>query len=310
MPPEDVRAWAVAVFLHGSGPQDRDENSPGLALHVFDTLAADLAAVGVASLRYDKRGVGQSTGELLNASVHDLAADARAAVRFARRVYETAGLPVYLVGHSEGSILALLLAGDEPPPAGMILLSPSVTPMEDVLRRQAAGVQATIERLPAAERQRLGIPDGFDQRQVTEQMIAMIKAAPPEQATLPMGNQVLPVRWFRSHFELDLRAAAGRVRCPVLAISGAKDAQVPPRDAEVLVDIVRRAAAERGESADATAHVLPDLTHILRRSTGSGGPGEYPQLAQQPVDPELRQRIREWLLRHRPAEVQPPGPGS
>ncbi len=301
VPPEDRSPWAVAVFLHGSGPQDRNENSPQLPLHIFDTLAADLAGLGVASLRYDKRGVGESTGDLLRASVDDLAADARAAVRFVRRVHETAGLPVFLTGHSEGCTLAMMLAAQDPAPAGLVLLAPSATPMQDVLRMQASGVQAAIDRLPAAERQRLGIPDGFDQRQVTEQMIAAIQAAPADQPVLQMMNQTIPVRWFRSHFDLDLRAVSAAVPCPVLALAGAKDSQVPPGDAEAIAGGIRQAAAGRGDSLDVTAMVVPDLTHVLRRSAGTGAPGEYAQMVQQPMDPEVRRLVADWVTRHGPS---------
>lgn len=303
VPPEDAAPWAVAVFLHGSGPQDRNENSPQLPLAVFDTFAADLAAAGVASVRYDKRGVGESAGDLLRASIEDLTDDARAALRFARRVHETAGLPVFLIGHSEGCTIAMLLAaGEAPPPAGLVLLAPSVTPMEDVLRMQATGVQATIARLPASERQRLGIPEGFDQRQVTEQMIATIKATPADQPVVQMMNQTIPVRWFRSHFDLDLAAVATAVPCPVLALAGAKDAQVPPGDAEVIAELLRQAAMSRGETPDVSAVVVPDLAHVLRRSPGTGAPGEYAQLVTQPMDAEVRRLVTDWVIQHRPPE--------
>ena len=305
MPPGDAPARAAVLFLHGSGPQDRNENSPALALHVFDTLAADLASAGIASLRYDKRGVGESPGDLLRASVHDLAADGRAAMRFLRRIHETAGLPVFLVGHDEGALLALLLAADEPPPAGIVLLCPHITPMEDVLRLQASVLQGAIERLPAEERQRLGIPEGFDQRAVTEQMIRAIRTAPPDQPALAMGQQTVPLRWFRSHFDLDINAVLAAVRAPALAVGAAKDAQVPPQDAVALAARLRDASG--GAAADATAVVVADLTHVLRRTAGSGLAGEYAQLCQGPVDPEVRRLVAEWIAARIPDETDAAG---
>jgi len=297
LPGDGAEPWAAALFLHGSGPQDRNGNSPGLPLAIFETLAGDLAAAGIASVRYDKRGVGESPGDLLRCTIGDLAADARAALRFIRRLHETAGLPVFLVGHSEGATIAMLLAAEEPEPAGLVLLAPSVTPMEEVLRLQAAGVA----RLPPAERTRLGIPEGFDQRRNTEEMIAQIRSAPPDQAALTVGNQTVPILWFRSHFELDLGAIVAAVRSPVLAIGGQKDAQAPPGDAQALAAGLRAAAERRGQSPDATGVLLPDLTHILRRSAGGGSAGEYPELCPQPVDAGLRQLVVQWLGAHRPA---------
>lgn len=294
--------WAAAVFLHGSGPQDRNENSPRAPLNVFNTIAADLAAAGVASLRYDKRGVGESTGEPLSASVHDFAADAREAVRFLRRTHETADLPVFAVGHSEGTTIALMLGGEDPRIAGLILLCPAITPMEEILRRQAASVQEAIDRLPPDQRRASGIPDGFDQRRTTEEMIAAVRAAPPDQPAITFMNQQLPVRWFRSHFDLDYASLVGGLRCPVLSIGGAKDTQLPGSDAEAI------AAALQGAGGDATGVVVPDLTHLLRRTAGDGGVQEYGQLIQQPIDPGLRAMIVQWLEQHRPDD--PPGDGD
>lgn len=294
LPPEGVDPWAAAVFLHGSGPQDRNENSPHAPLNVFNAIAADLALAGMASLRYDKRGVGESTGDALSASVQDFTADAREAVRFLRRTHETVDLPVFAIGHSEGTTIALLLAEADPRLAGLILLCPQVTPMEEVLRRQAASVQAAIERLPPDQRRAAGIPDGFDQRRATEEMIAAVRAAPPEQPAITFMNQQLPARWFRSHFDLDYGTLLRGVHCPVLSLGGAKDSQLPGTDAE------RAAAVIREHGGEATGMVVPDLTHVLRRTAGDGGVQEYGQLLQQPVDPELRALIMQWLQQHRP----------
>ena len=308
LPPQGVDPQAVVVFLHGSGPQDRDENSPGAPLQIFNAFAGDCAAAGLASIRYDKRGVGASAGELLEADVHDLAGDGLAAVRFARRLHETAGLPVFLLGHSEGTILAMLIATRQPDLlAGLVLLAPALTPMEALLRRQAAAVQQAIAALPPAERQELGIPPGFDQREATEALIVAVREAAAEQPVVEFLGQPVPARWFRSHFELDLGALAEQVRCPTLVVGGSKDAQVPPRDAQALADRMRQAAAG-GETPDVQVALLPDLTHILRRSDGPGDPSEYAALAEQPVDLELRALVRGWLAEHLPpppAEPQP-----
>lgn len=303
LPPEGETPWASLVFLHGSGPQDRDQNNPSAPLNVFNTLAADLAQAGIASLRYDKRGVGESSGDALAASIDDFAADAAQAVRFVRRTHETVGLPVFLLGHSEGATIALMLAGRDAEVAGVVLLCPTITPMEEVIRRQAAGVQAAIDILPAQQRQQMGIPDGFDQRQATEEMIAAIRNSPPGQAAIQFMGQPVPARWFRSHFELDHPAILSRVHCPLLAIGGAKDTQLPPRDAEAIAAAVRTASGER--EVDAVGLTLPDLTHVLRRSSGNGGMQEYAELVGRPVDEGLRRLILEWLNRHRPGEEAP-----
>ncbi len=306
LPPPGVDPLAVVVCLHGSGPQDRDENSPGAPLQIFNAFAADCAAAGLASLRYDKRGVGESGGDLLAADVHDLAADGLAAVRFARRLHETHGLPVFLLGHSEGATLAMLVAAMDPTLAGLVLLAPSLSPMETLLRQQAAAVQQAIAALPASQREEFGIPPGFDQRAATEELIAAVRAAPPEHPVIEFMGQPVPARWFQSHFALDLGALAGQVRCPVLVVGGSKDAQVPPRDAQALAARVRQAAEARGETPDVTAAFVPDLTHILRRTDGPGDPSGYAALAERPVDPDLRRLVQQWLAEHLPRPAAEP----
>ncbi len=296
LPPEGTEPRAAVVFLHGSGPQDRNENNPRAPLNIFNTLAADLAAAGIASLRYDKRGVGESTGDGLTASLDDLAADAREAVRFLRRAYETKELPVFAVGHSEGATLALLLAAGEQPPAGAILLCPTITPMPALLRRQAAGVQGAIEHLSSEQRQAAGIPPGFDQRRATEEMIAAIGAAPGDQPVITFMQQPVPARWFRSHFALDHAALLSSVRCPVLSIGGAKDTQMPPQDADAVAVRLRAAGVE------AQGLIIPDLTHILRRTDGDGGLQDYAAQVRQPVDAELRATLIRWVQAHLPED--------
>lgn len=304
LPPEAEEPWAAVLFLHGSGPQDRNQNNPRAPLNIFNTLAADLTRAGIASLRYDKRGIGESTGDAMAASIADFAADAHLAVRFLRRSHETAGLPVFVLGHSEGATIALMLTGRDPAIAGAILLCPTITPMDEVLRRQAVGVQAAIDRLPPEQRRSMGIPDGFNQMQATDQMIAAIRSTPENQAAITFMNQPVPARWFRSHFDLDHAAILEQVHAPVLAIGGTKDTQVPPGDAEAIVAALRRAGAAAGGEIDAMGVTVPDLTHVLRRSTGDGGVQEYAELVKQPVDPGLRGLIVEWLQRHRPDDVE------
>lgn len=304
LPDEAAEPWGTVVFLHGSGPQDREGNAPGAPVNLFAPLAQDAAEIGLAALRYDKRGVGASSGETLEADVQDLAQDAHAAVRFARRVHETAGRPVFLLGHGEGSTLALMEAAANPEIAGLVLLAPVVRDMPAVLRLQSAAVQHAIDALRPEQRLQMGIPAGYSQLQATEQFIAAVRAAPADVSVMQIMEQTVPVRWFRSHFDLDIAALLPKVTCPLLALSGAKDAQVPPNEAERLITLVRQAGTADAPR-DATGGIVPDLTHILRRSTGAGDASEYPALVQHPVDADLRRTIRDWLAARRPAGGTP-----
>lgn len=124
---------AIVVFAHGSGPLDRDENSPGGKLNVFSALAADLAAAGIASLRFDKRGIGASGGDYALAGQSDLVDDLRAVAQFVARRCDA---PLFLCGHSEGTYIAPQ-AIDAAGAAGMILVCAYAQTGQEVLISQA-----------------------------------------------------------------------------------------------------------------------------------------------------------------------------
>ena len=115
--------FPAALLIAGSGPLDRDGSTRRLPLAVSRTLAEALAAIGVASLRYDKRGVGASSGTFLAAGLNDNIADARSALAALSALPEVDPARIILIGHSEGAIIAAALATDQPALAGVVLLA-------------------------------------------------------------------------------------------------------------------------------------------------------------------------------------------
>lgn len=120
----------AVLFIPGTGAVDRDGSAPEMPAKIFRELAYSLAEAGIASLRYDKRGVGESEGDLTRASFTDLLADALAALWFLRDRSEVGR--VFLVGHSAGALQAMLLAQEEEV-AGLVLLGAPARPLEEVL---------------------------------------------------------------------------------------------------------------------------------------------------------------------------------
>ena len=140
--PDRGRApFAAVVFVHGSGPMDRDETIGPNA--VFLQLSNALSNAGYAVLRYDKRGIGKSGGANTSGARDDLLADVKAAYRFARAQREVDAKRVYLLGHSEGGELVPTVAAQEPGVAGIILMAPPSLPA-------AAGADAAGARGRAA----------------------------------------------------------------------------------------------------------------------------------------------------------------
>lgn len=112
LPPTGQPVRAAAVIIAGSGPIDRDGNAPRAPLSISRNLATALAGSGIATLRYDKRGVGASGGEFLGAGLSDNIDDARAALAAVADDTACAGVPLFLIGHSEGAAIATVLGAE------------------------------------------------------------------------------------------------------------------------------------------------------------------------------------------------------
>jgi uncharacterized protein len=278
LPDGGLPAHAV-VIASGSGPLDRDSNQRRARFDVARQLAHALADGGLASLRYDKRGVGESPGDWRTAGLYDNVDDLdRARAELAARP-EVDADRIVVAGHSEGAILAAALAARGVPAAGLVLLSMSATPGEQLLRWQARQIAPT---LPRAVR---GILRLF--RVDLERKVAAnherIKATTTDVARI--GGARLNARWHREFMAHDPRTDLHLVRVPVLALTGAKDLQVDPADLDVIAATVPGGAA---------THRLPDVTHTLRRQPGPPSPNAYRKELREPVNPDVLRTVVTW----------------
>jgi uncharacterized protein len=277
----DAPAPVPAVLLAaGSGPLDRDSNHRRVRFDVTRALAHALADGGLASLRYDKRGVGASPGNWRAAGLYDNADDlARAREALAARP-EVDADRVLLAGHSEGALLATALAGREGAPvAGVVLLAMSTTPGAELLRWQARRIAPT---LPAPVRGLL--------RLLRTDLEA--RTAANHRKVLGTTTDVTRVdgvrvnaRWTREFLLHDPRAGLARLTVPVLALTGDKDLQVPADDLAVLAATV---------PGPVEVQRVPDLTHTLRRQPRAASMRHYREELRRPVDPEVLATVVEW----------------
>ena len=132
--PEGDGPHPAVVLISGSGAQDRDSNVFGFRM--FAALADHLADSGVASLRFDDRGVGGSTGDNLQAAIQDRADDVKAAVDLLRSRNDLDADSIGLVGHSEGAAVAPLVANRTDGVAFVVLLAAPAVPADEILRGQ------------------------------------------------------------------------------------------------------------------------------------------------------------------------------
>ena len=305
LPDTNEASYPAVVFIHGSGPVDRDGNAVNLetgtvvmALDIYRQLAVAVSDAGFASLRFDKRGVGGSQGDATLASRDDLIDDARAAIEALKEQPEIDSARIILIGHSEGSYLAPMLAVENADVAGVVLLAGAARALDAITRWQVESLlgQQGIEgaALDAALAQQ-------------DQYIAFVKASHGEWADytiaqlreeIPWLNEAagaqlkatpLALSWLREHYLAVPADTIVQLRVPVLIISGEKDLQVPSSEAGLLGDLLATAGND-----DVSIFVLPDLNHLLRHHP------EEPNLTyrhlDEPVDSRVIEILQEWLV--------------
>ena len=298
--PKEEGPHPAALFIHGSGPVDRDGNAPGLPMDAYRQLAYGLAEAGIASLRFDKRGVGASEGDSTTASRADLVSDARSALTALRSREEIDPDRILLIGHSEGAYLAPVVAADDDRLAGVALLAGAARPLDEITRWQ---VETTLRQRGATDEQIAAALEQEDEYIAfvetsmgawSDYSVEALQEALPwltEEAASGLLATPLSLSWLREHY-LDRPVETLRaVRAPVFILNGEKDSQVPSAEARRIATILRDSG-----NTNVTVHVLPDLNHLLRHH-----PGE-PSLAfrhiADPVDPRVIERLSEWAVAH------------
>lgn len=307
IPPAGGPSPAV-LLIAGSGPQARDEIVDGHG--VFLVLADSLTRRGIAVLRTDKRGVGRSTGDYERATTADFADDAEAGVAYLRSRREIDPRRVGLLGHSEGGLVAPMVAGRSHA-AWIVILAGSAVKGEDILLLQrslidqAAGLGASeVARNSDLQRRSIAIvlrqPDAAAARQ---ELTALYDRDPAAQALPPQARQAaarfLTSPWMRYFLTYDPVPALTATRCPVLALYGSKDLQVPP--SQNLPPL--RQALAAGGNRDVRAEELPGLNHLFQHAA-TGSPAEYAGI-EETMDPAVLDEIASWILQRKPGDLPP-----
>lgn len=267
--PRGAGPFPVVVTITGSGPHDRDEHLSGIAGYApFRQIADTLARRNIAVLRLDDRGVGASGGTFATATTRDFADDVRAALAWLRaRASERGDVDarrLALLGHSEGALIAPMVAADNPGVAALVLLAgPAYTGQRVSEFQQRDAIAAS---LPADQRER-----AYDANQTA------------------VRAQLAESPWLRFWWTYDPIPAAGRVHVPVLILQGATDRQVTPEQADTLA-----AALRAGGDRDVTVRVFPATDHLFLADP-SGASSGYAALPSKAVRPEVLGAIADWL---------------
>lgn len=306
--PHSAGPHPAVVLLTGSGPQDRDEAI--LGHRPFLVLADHLTRQGIAVLRYDDRGVGQSTGNFGTAAHPDFVEDALAAVTWLKTRKEIDPRRIGLVGHSEGGIVAPLAAVQRPNDiAFLVLLAGVGVPVEELLTRQGRDImqvmgvdEETMAKSSAVQREIFRLLQGeadplarekklreLFQRQLAELSEEQRTALGYSDATLESQLQTVLSPWFRQLLAYDPRPALRQVKCPVLAINGEKDLQVA---APENLAAIREALAAGGNTQAKTLE-LPGLNHLFQTCT-TGAVAEYGRI-EETFNPAALKLVADWI---------------
>jgi hypothetical protein len=291
--------FPAVVLIAGSGPNTRDE--PILGHKPFLVLADWLTRHGIAVLRYDKRGVGASGGDYAKATTLDFAADAEAAAAYLRGRKEIDPRRVGLIGHSEGGLIAPIVAAKDPKIAFIVMMAGPGVDGLDILMEQgrlitkAMGLtDAQAEKGAALRKTMFDIVRSEKDPQVAAARLkaaadAWAKANDASPQAVELQANLVNTDWFRFFYDYDPAVTLRQLRCPVLALIGSKDLQVP---ADQNLPAIRAALAH---DPGADVEELPNLNHLFQTAR-TGSPGEYAQI-EETIAPLALDTITSWILK-------------
>ncbi len=309
--PLDEGSYPAVVLITGSGVQDRDETIFGFK--PFRILADHLTPNGIAVLRCDDRGIGESTGGLTAPTTKDLAADVVAMVEFLMERGDIRNDQIGLCGHSEGGIIAAMIAAENNDIAFVISMAGSSVPGRDILKAQAQLIFEIEGMGEEIMRKQLKLFDlvydaaktgeGWDEIEafVRELSLLSVEEMTGEQKNAIedidrfVGQQVrtgmagLRSNWYRFFILYDPAKDWRKVTQPVLALFGELDLQVPP---EVNIKALTEALEQAGNT-DYTIKTIPQSNHLFQKAE-TGSPSEYAQLEKEFIDGFLDIVLR-WI---------------
>jgi pimeloyl-ACP methyl ester carboxylesterase len=300
--PRGQGPFPAAVLLSGSGPYDRDESIVGH--RPFLVLADHLTRKGIAVLRFDKRGIGKSTGDYANATTEDFAGDAEAALAYLKTRKEIDPKKVGLIGHNEGGMIAPLVAAHSSDPAWIVLLAGPGLKGEDTLLLQSelilktAGVNDDqIAKTREFNKQTYALVRQEKNTTALQAKLSDLVQSSGMSASLPPAALQSQVRlmvspWFRFFLDYDPVPTLQKTLCPVLALNGEKDLQVSPK--ENLAKIQK--ALQDGGNKDFQTTELPGLNHLFQHGP-TGSPTEYGGI-QETMAPEALNAVSDWVVKH------------
>ncbi len=298
--PQGDGPFPAAILITGSGPQDRDESLMGHK--PFLVIADALTRAGIAVLRLDDRGVGASTGSMAAVTTQVLARDTDAALTWLKAQPNIDPSRVGLIGHSEGAMIAPIVASSRDEVAYAVLLAGPSVPGDVLLGEQsmllsrAAGVGpdalAKQGKIMKSLMDLAKDPNAQDSElagRMRGVVLASASELPPEaMVAVEQRLAVMASPWMRAFLTYDPAPALKAMRCPTLALYGERDLQVPAgTNAPVARELLSGNAA-------AVVEVIPAANHLFQLCD-TGGIQEY-AIIETTIDPAVLERMTAFVV--------------
>lgn len=296
--PKKEGNFPAVILITGSGPQNRDEEM--LGHKPFLVLSDYLVKKGFAVLRMDDRGFGESTGKFKNATTLDFVNDIQAGVAYLKTRNEINKKKIGLIGHSEGGLIAPMVAGNSKDIDFIILLAgPGLRGdkllllQKELIEKQMGVAEAEVIKGQEIYREvykLINYSSANDEKlkQNIENVFKSKSKLKDEMANKYITEVTSP--WMYNFLKLDPAVYLEKVKCPVLVLNGSKDLQVP---AEANLEIIKKTLAKSGNKT-VTAKILPNLNHLFQECQ-TGSPSEYGEI-EQTFSPIALEEISNWLL--------------
>lgn len=297
--PKKEGIFPAVILITGSGPENRDEEVFGHK--PFLVIADYLTRNGIAVLRYDDRGVAQSTGDFKTATSFDFASDVESAITYLKTRKEINAKKIGLIGHSEGGTIAPIVAIESKDVAFIVLLAgPGLQGNKLMLLQKEKVEQAMhIDEQGIAKGQKIfggayniilhsDATDGNLRNKINVYFRqAFGNGANQEQITAITNQIVNP--WMINFLKYNPAPTLEKVKCPVLALNGGKDLQVP---AQENLGAIKTALA-KGGNKNVTTKVFPNLNHLFQ-DCKTGLPNEYSEI-EETFSPAALDEITIWI---------------
>lgn len=283
--PQDAGKDTPAVLLvSGSGLQDRNEEI--FAHKPFHVIADHFARNGIATLRYDDRSVGKSSGEAAGATTETFMRDAEAGLDFLKSLDRFGNIG--LAGHSEGGLIGFILAGRGLTDFIISLAGPAVKGSDCIIGQNRKILEASGVPVTTAAAYCRVLEEIYGNPGLTKERLGELSVAVPESMRKNLENiYEADDPWINHFVSFDPAEHISKITCPVMAVNGGKDMQV------IADSNIGRLEALLKESGGNLLKTYPELNHMFQHCT-TGLPDEYGKI-EETISEEVLQDMTTWI---------------